>query len=349
MKFSTHISSILSVAILALALQNCAVDPLDTTDSPNTNGSTGYTLCSDTSLKDSDGDGVNDDCEKMLGTDPNTKDSDGDGIPDSSDMPTNPQSPVCPPTTQDQSLIDWCGGVSALQNQLLNDTVNSSVLASSGLNQQAPLGTKVEVSSQTIRIVHNKMGLQEDQAAYDFCKREKAQLETFLYYEISGDVMYCQGSLTDCQVKGPTTKALMKLCGPLTESVAWNQTTTTSVDIAKFVWTAGYASNYNLLNKKVEVEFNPVLLQGNSQIDSTALTIKSSGSSNNGVYEKMSVKFKSTFKIAGTIQDGEHEGEVIKTAENIEVLRNFIRPVVAGKPYNSETTPGLTGLWAAGL
>ena len=356
MKISQHFSALVLVIVTSMFLHGCGVDPLDTT-TPGTQpqkGDAGYTICGDKTLPDTDGDGSNDQCEAILGTDPNKADTNGNGLSDGSDLPAAPVSNPnidCSSTTLDATSQQWCTQVGGLANNNLNDAARSSVLASSGLNQTAPAGTKVSVDSQTIRIVYNydtspnNSGIESDAAnVMAVCKDEKGvALTTFIYYEIVGDVIFCNhfadGQTPTCDTKSAATHATMKMCGPLNPEMTKNDQTL--IDKKDFKWTWGHAVNTTLSGEFKSFDFSPVLLQKSNKSGPVELILTASDLQNS-VLQKLVVNFKSTFQIAGNIY-GNNDYSV-STPSNVDIKRNFKRATTT-TTTTFEKTPGITGLW----
>lgn len=175
------------------------------------------------------------------------------------------------------------------------------------------------------------------------CKENGQIMETFLYYQIRGDMMYCLASGGKCEDKSTTTTyATMRLCGKLDETKTGDlrSTSLSAITLKDFKWIKGQAINLDSKGKYSTIDFDPNLLQGGKIIPNVELVITPSTPANS-VYHDMKLKFTSTFQIYGTINDGNVD---VKTPEIVTATKDFNRKFTID-PQTYLKSPGLTGEW----
>lgn len=273
---------------------------------------------------DSDGDGLSDDCEGLTGQDPFSTDSDGDGIQDNRDFPGDPLNPQ---NAQNQAWYQ------DFLNQLLSETSYGNVLTGSFLNENAPLGSTVEVQEQKIYvIIDGQYGHSEGLAHLNFCQEnEGSNASSFLYFYIRGNVSLCDS----CQQVNET----MELCGTLPES--WNVEMFEENEdylIEDFTWHIG----------RIQAgTFDPLVMIKKDETE-TLVTITPKQYESNGsdvTFQKVKIRFDDTFRIQGQATVHENSSGVdFETPTNISVQRNFQRnfsgsaeenPYVVGRFVNN--------------
>jgi hypothetical protein len=275
----------------------------------NGSGASNLGLCSSADTgPDSDGDGLSDACEDMRGTDPNNPDSDGNGITDNNELPPGM------PLEQAQAEGWWPG----FMQQLMNNHQTGNLLTSSFFQKQAPPGSEVTVTSQTLEFFIDGVG-DGNQDNYNFCHNNPYNVSGnhYIYFYIAGSVKVCD----DCALD----TSYMKMCGVLD-----NPSTQLDAEYTQeFQWHIAQTKNGR---------FDPTMIpRGGDQQQSIAITPLSAYSDAPNTIKKVKVKFDSKFKITGSaLNNVTGETTPIQT-ETISVFRTFKRT----GPYTSDD--GLNG------
>lgn len=294
----THIST-LHALILSLLLVGCGqLDLLPGGGDGNGGGNDGSSslgLCSSADTgPDSDGNGLSDACELQMGLDPNINDADGNGIDDNNELP--------PGMTVEQAQQEswWNGFV----QQLMSQHQAGNLLTGSFFQKEAPLGTQVTVTAQTLEFFIDGQG-DGNADNYNFCHNSGyASGNNYMYFYISGSVKVCD----NCALE----TSFMKLCGVLDNP-------TSAVD-------SEYTQTFKWhIAQTIQGTFNPEIMPRGDGNPSVSITPLSTFNDAPLTVKKVKVKFDTKYTISGSANNQvTGENTQIET-ETISVFRTFKR------------------------
>ncbi len=326
---------ILGLVFTMTTLQNCGVDPLDGEDLV---GKFPKSVCADTTLPDSNGDGLNDECSIQMGIDPlGTPDVDGDGIENGRDIPEE---------YLNSGNEDDANGQ---RRKNIDEISQAALLANSALNGQAPNGTNVSVTAQYIYIVNNGQGLPTGADATmvsSLCKDSNTPLTSYIYYRVTGTVKFCPAVPGESTCQGAGQPTQLELCGPLDAAQIADPASGADLVKTDFKWTAGRVPSLGTYDPRM-------LIKGevHDQMELTLTPSDSQTDSGNTFFNKMRVKFKKPFQVAGVIENPEDPKKdiILDVKEDIVTQRNFRRTGNASDASFINMNKKMLGHWVAGL